>query len=421
MDALSHPHAFATLGRFGAALLLATIVLGVSPGVKAEEPSSHASVLLELDASIGGPFGPASVGIGYATAGRWTVGLGVGFFAPSVYVSDWRPLGLFARAPLWRSGLLSIALGTTLSRSSQEVNQDYSGPNVAPAAMTWYWAPGYRADVSGIFELAGREWSLRLEPGLGYYLNSPQCYYFHDSTYFSGSCDSAEIPSTYRSTISPGQLVPSITIAAGLRLGDSGDGIANPSPPTDWTGKTWMGAIILGDLAGAAGSLALGEAFWQLTHNCSNNNSSDFQFPPCGLVETLFGATLGWTVGITTGVYLAGRYSARPDGRWGPTFLGALIGSAMAGLFALTVYELGPSNSRKRNDIAVYGGLALGAILPTGMAAVFYRRSASPALAGIALLDYSPGQGLAPTIPVPSVTTANGRASVSVGLLGGQF
>jgi hypothetical protein len=101
--------------------------------------------------------------------------------------------------------------------------------------------------------------------------------------------------------------------------------------------------------------------------------------------------------------------------------LGALIGSAMAGLFALTVYEVGPSNSRKRNDIAVYGGLALGAILPAGMAAVFYRRSASPALAGIALLDYSPGQGLAPTIPVPSVTTANGRASVSVGLLGGQF
>ena len=100
----SHQLAFANFGRFGAALLLAASILGVGARTNAEERSSHASVLLELDASLGGPFGPASTRIGYATAGRWTVGLGVGFFAPSVYQSDWRPLGLFVRAPLNSTG-----------------------------------------------------------------------------------------------------------------------------------------------------------------------------------------------------------------------------------------------------------------------------------------------------------------------------
>jgi hypothetical protein len=251
-------------------------------------------------------------------------------------------------------------------------------------------------------------------------LNAPTCEWSSGNRFFMGSCDSAEIPAAYHPTVTPGRFVPSIAVVAGLRLGpDAWARLA--APATDWTGTTWLAEILVGDLAGVAGVLALGGGLWALSRSGCHPDSSGDSDPFCGAFETGLGAALGWTLGLTTGVYALGRHSVRGDGKWGWTFLGMLAGSAVAAVGGLAVYAVAPGSSQDRTSAAVYGGLALAATLPAGMAALFYRRSSSPPATPATVLSFSPGRGLSPSIPVPIARTSNGETSVSVGLVGGSF
>lgn len=404
------------LSSLRASVPLLMVLLVSTNSAQAEPGQARGSVLVDLGASLNGPLGPASIAVAYATTKRWAFGLGIGFIDEEVMQGNRRAFALFARAPLYNYGLFNLGVGATLSRRGNETSQSHTGPNVQPSWQTWFWDPGYRADLSLVVELAGDWWSLRLEPGLGYYLNAPQCTWTNQATYFSGSCDSSEIPAAYHSTISPGQVAPSLAVAAGLRFG--GDSGTPPPPTTDWGSKTWAAALVAGDLGGIVGALALGGAFWALFSQDCKNASSLEDDPFCGVFETIGGGVIGGLLGLTTGVYLVGRNSIRPNGGWGWTFLGVLAGAAAAGLGAWTIYALAPGD---RTTTTFYGGLALAAVLPAVSAAIFYRRSATAAPPAPALVDYSRTAGLTPSVPLPSIASSNGHTSVGVGLIGGHF
>ena len=369
-------------------MLVALLTLALSRQALAQEPRPLPSLRLGLQGSYHGPLGPVGMAVGYY--GRWlSAGIGLGLIKQSYAWGYAWPKDVFVDANVWRAGALSLAVGATLSRSIQRSHQYYGQSTQVWESMDWTWNPGYRLDASVAIEW-GNDWgSLRLEPGLGYFLNSPTCTYSGPSTsgqpnLFTGDCNAREIPSKYHFALPPGRLVPSIGATASVHFGGSLVGGGAESPRAEgWTARNWVDSVLFGDLVGATGALALGGAFWGLTHgDCSKRSSGDDGNGAfCGVVETLVGATLGWVVGTTSGVYVVGRRSVRSDGSWGWTLLGMLSGASLAGAGTLLSYEAGNGmKPHNRNVFTLASAVVLFATIPSGMAALFYKRSASAPL-----------------------------------------
>jgi hypothetical protein len=406
----------AGVGRWAMILL---ILLGLSSRVHAqgEPPVASGRVQLDLVGSYGGPWGPAGLALAYDWGGRLALGLAVGTDAESFRGNSAPPVGAFARIRAWRSGPWAVGVTASLSRRTLEIHKEYQRPHWIPEGMIWTWAPGYRADAAAMAEWVGTSWSLRLEAGLGYFLNSPTCYYYGGTSY-EGDCTSPRIPAAYHYSVAPGRLSPSVALAVGYRFGGGGAAKRGPTGPHDWTPLTWTLAVALGDVIGVGVGLIGAGGLGALTHSgCGRQTEED---PFCGVEGYFIGAVLGVAAGVTTGVYAVGRGSHRSDGSFAWTLIGTLEGMGLAAAGTLLTWAAFSGSADQGLSTGVSAAL-LFSTLPALGAIRQYRRTSSPVVNTMALFQVDPVGGLSTAVPPVSVTRHQGVSTFSVPLLGGTF
>jgi hypothetical protein len=125
------------------------------------------------------------------------------------------PIGIFGRVRAVDWGWGSVGAGLTLSREHDSYDETIGSHDIS-----WWWNPAYRATASLGVEVYTDGLSLRLEGGLGYLLNTPQCSDFVASpeSLVAGPCDSPRFSATVRDESSHGRVIPSLTATIGYRL-----------------------------------------------------------------------------------------------------------------------------------------------------------------------------------------------------------
>jgi hypothetical protein len=178
---------------------IAAVLLGCPAVAQAQAQPTSDGIPIVVEAHLGWnePLGTYGLALVYDRGGTFSGGLGVGL--NSLKGDTLPPLGLFGRARLLRWGWGSLGVGAALSRDHYSIDQTDDG--------IWYWNPSYRATTTAAAEFTNRRWSLRLEAGLGYLLNS---YSECRPAFVLAACSS-----------SPGRLVPSLTATVGYRFGVS--------------------------------------------------------------------------------------------------------------------------------------------------------------------------------------------------------
>jgi hypothetical protein len=156
------------------------------------------------------PFGTYGATLAYDNGGRFSGGFGLGIDA--IKKDTLPPLGFFGRVRLLRWGWGALGAGMAFSRE-----HDSDVESVGQGSARWSWNPAYRLTSTLGAELAHRGWSLRLDAGIGYLLNQPECTFSEhlgDNT-FTGPCDSPQVPSDVHAASQHSRVVPSLTVALG--------------------------------------------------------------------------------------------------------------------------------------------------------------------------------------------------------------
>jgi hypothetical protein len=155
------------------------------------------------------PFGTVGVTLAYDDGGRFSGGFGLGLDA--IKKDTLPPLGVFGRARLLHWGWGTLGIGVALSRE-----HDARTRVAGQSSAVWDWNPAYRATSSLGAELTHRGWSLRLDAGIGYLLNEPQCHGWDDAgSRFDGRCDSPPVPSDVHTASEHSRWIPSLTASIG--------------------------------------------------------------------------------------------------------------------------------------------------------------------------------------------------------------
>jgi hypothetical protein len=179
-----------------------------------EQPASDAyPVRVEAHLGWHDPFSAFGLAMAYDDGGRFAGGAGLGL--DGIKKDTLPPLGIFGRARVMRWGWGTLGIGVALSRE-HDARTRVAGQSVA----VWDWNPAYRATTTLGLELLHRGWSLRLDAGIGYLLEEPQCHGWDDAgTRFDGACDSSSVPSNVRTEVAHSRWIPSLTAGIGYGFG----------------------------------------------------------------------------------------------------------------------------------------------------------------------------------------------------------
>lgn len=198
---------------------LAALMLAAVPALAAEPPEPLLGARLEAQAGLGAPLGTISGALVFQPTPAIAFGLGAGL-ATGQPRGPYPQFGGFLRANVWRREGLTLGPVVTLSGGNHARDVTYQRPQYESTdAFRYDWKPGFRLDAGVGAELALDRLSLRLEAGLGVYLNDPTCWYTSQMTSFVGACDAPEIPAPYHFTFEPGRLAPYVSLAVGYNAG----------------------------------------------------------------------------------------------------------------------------------------------------------------------------------------------------------
>jgi hypothetical protein len=192
----------------------ATILGLCAPAIaQAPEQTPSRNIPLQVETHLGwqDPLGSFGLALLYDGGGRFSGGLGVGL--DSLKSDTMPPVGFFGRARLLRWGWGSLGVGGTLSRG-----HDYHEQAVGQSWTFGSSSHSYRATGTLGAEFAHRGWSLRLDAGIGYLLNDPQCAHSEVGNFFRGSCDSPQIPAAVQTAGEHARVIPSLTATIGYHL-----------------------------------------------------------------------------------------------------------------------------------------------------------------------------------------------------------
>jgi hypothetical protein len=390
----------------------AAVILGLcwafagTAQAQSKPASDGMPIVVEGHVGLNDPLGAFGLALVYDQRGRFSAGLGLG--ADSNQGRSLLATSLFGRVRFLRVGPFALDAGAILSRGSNSKTVDYSPPSTSPylgARLVWNWNPAYRATATLAAELANRRWSLRLEAGLAYILNHPTCHYQYQEgrTDFIGDCNSPEIPDRYHFSTPPGQVVPSLAVTVGYRLGvtDPDDG----SLPAGGVGyRSPREALRLSLLSTLVPTLVGATMFgaWII----GNHDNSYLGI----------GGIAGMGLGLSLGPSMGHVYSGEHLYGWGMGFL-RLVGSGI-GAYAILIAGLEsscpdfPCNTSRQSKAEAVAVVALtGVVVSAAYDIVTAPRAARRANAKHGLTNL----GLVPT-PIA------GRTSTTPGLsLVGQF
>jgi hypothetical protein len=258
----------------------------------------------------------------YDRGGIFAAGAGVGLQTWSRRAT--LPIAAFARARVLRRGPVSLGMSVALSRHDYSVERRYQRPPVnryAAEYIDFDWQPGYRLTGALATEYAKYHWSLRLELGLGYFLDQPTCGYRSELVQVHGACDSPAIPEAYRFESPPGRFLPSATLAVGYRFGGE-DERTGPRPPGYRSPVT---ALLL-SLGSTFGATAGGIGLLVLSDRYDRHEEMTLT---CGAV--LLG--LGLTIAPSAGHFYAGERRHA----WLTSILRASAGGLAVALFMVAL------------------------------------------------------------------------------------
>src|SRR5664279_2469807 len=137
---------------------------------QAQEPLESRGYPLRAEGHVGwrDPFGTYGATLAYDNGGRFSGGFGLGLDA--IKKDTLPPLGFFGRVRLLRYSWGALGAGMALSRE-----HDSEVERVGQGSASWSWNPAYRLTSTLGAELTHRGWSLRLDAGIGFLLNQPEC------------------------------------------------------------------------------------------------------------------------------------------------------------------------------------------------------------------------------------------------------
>lgn len=242
---------------------VAIVMLAAAPALAAEPAQPVLGARLEAQVGVGAPLGTLAGALVFQPTPVIAFGLGAGL-ATGQPGGPYPQFGGFLRANVWRRERLTLGPVVTMSGGHHARDVTYQRPQyVSTDAFQYRWKPGFRLDAGVGAELALDRVSLRLEAGLGVYLNDPTCWYTSETTSFVGACDAPEIPAPYHFTFEPGRLAPYVSLTVGYNAGRAraepvaaeSAGIAPPSR----TDSAWLAPTALTVPAGSI-TVALYEA-----------------------------------------------------------------------------------------------------------------------------------------------------------------
>jgi hypothetical protein len=182
---------------------------------QAQEQPAPEGYPLRVEGHLGwrDPFGTFGLTLAYDDGGRFSGGFGLGL--DTIKKDTLPPLGAFGRARLLRWGWGALGIGVALSRDHEEHTRTAGQSNAV-----WDWNPAYRATFILGAELTHGHWSLRLDAGIGYLLNEPECAGWDDvGNNFRGRCDSPQVPSDVHTASEHSRWIPSLTASIGYGFG----------------------------------------------------------------------------------------------------------------------------------------------------------------------------------------------------------
>jgi hypothetical protein len=207
----------------------AVALLVVTPAFAGEVPSAL-NPRFEAHLGVNAPLGTLAAAMVLQPSNVFAFGAGVGL-ATGQPRGPYPQLGAFARANLWHGDGFSLGPVITFSGGNRAREVVYQRPSYSGTdAFRYEWKPGFRLDAGLGGEFTYERLVLRLEAGLGIYLNDPKCQYRSNLTAFYGPCDAPEIPEPYHDTFEPGRLAPYFSLTVGFN-----SGAGEPSEPAAGT------------------------------------------------------------------------------------------------------------------------------------------------------------------------------------------
>lgn len=401
--------------------------LALSTQARADEPSLGLPLLVE--AQVGAFGGPLGTGLallyhphGWFSAGA---GLGVDLDREGQVGGPNLRLGLFSRARLLRIDPLDLGIALNLSRGQYKQTRDYRSDYYVDSRMEWDWGSATRLDVGLAAEMPGSRFSVRLEGGPAFLLNSPTCHFENALQSSSGDCNSAAIPARYRLSPEPGRISPYLMFSINYRPGVVTPAEAAATPESKrwasgWTASNWIWSMLAADglgvfVGGALGGLAYSAVQGSL-HKTGDGAAGDREIA-MGLIAVA--GSVGYTVGAASGARIYGGATERSDGAWGGALLGSAIGTAAAVGIAAAVFKYTPQGE---HDAAkgVATACVLVPLLPALGATLGYAISSSPPRP-LAAARYDARNGITLGLPMVMMSRSDAVTTVSVPVAAGVF
>jgi hypothetical protein len=191
----------------------ATATLSTRSALADEEGANdQTAVRVEVRAGLGAPMGTISAAVVLQPNAVFALGLGAGI-ATGQYDGPTEQVGAFVRAQLLRHQRLSLGPVVTFSAGERSRGTFHRLPSGYIETLEYRWDPGLRLDAGVGADLAFDQFRVRLEAGLGYYLNDPTCTLHTATTLYSDACGGPDIPDSYVSTPEPGRYAPYVSLA----------------------------------------------------------------------------------------------------------------------------------------------------------------------------------------------------------------
>jgi hypothetical protein len=248
--ALAVTFAVAVLAGLGSSRAFAQASTAVDVSAGGATAPVQSRLRLEVQGGVNAPLGMGAIAAVYAPLPWLALGGGVGLAETNQGTGP--HYGLFARAHVVRRAGFALGPVLTASSGNEDSEATYVRPQFAPDHLRWTWAPGYRVDAGLGVEVKRGRWTARLEAGVGYVLNRPNCEYWTEAGRFTGSCTAPEIPAYYHFSREPGRIVPYVALSLGPEVSrpdaprpdtprpDTGPVDARPGPNTAWFGWQYL-------------------------------------------------------------------------------------------------------------------------------------------------------------------------------------
>lgn len=233
--------------RLALVVVAAVTTLSAAAARADEKAPSDASGTTRIEVRVGldAPLGTASAALVHEPNAVFAFGVGAGF-ATGQSEGPTPQVGAFVRANLVRGERFSLGPVLTFSAGKRVRERAYRRPFYVTEDRFYYrWEPGYRMDAGLGAELALDRFSVRLEAGLGLYLNDPTCDFYSTTTSFTGACDAPQIPEPYHFTFEPGRLAPYLSLGVAYDVGRGAATAADAEAPQPRTDSGWLAQTAL--------------------------------------------------------------------------------------------------------------------------------------------------------------------------------